>query len=155
MTDQKKFHEWLRQNGAEVLAPTNPYEYARFIAHGCVNVVYTGRRGFSASGFANDCLDAYLSGQKNIDMGIVKKPRTPMGKLKIALLNRDGVACFYCGVEMVEDGMTVEHLVSRQNGGPDHMDNLVLAHESCNKKVANLPLRRKIQLREDMRRGKQ
>lgn len=43
---------------------------------------------------------------------------------------------------------TLEHLVARAKGGPDHMDNLVLVHEECNKKVSNLPLIEKIKIRE-------
>lgn len=139
----------VAQKGAEVLAPTNQYEYARFIAHGCVNVVYTGRRGFSANGFAKEALSAFQLGNQSIDMGISKTARTPMTRRKYALIKRDGMNCFFCFKRMSENDMTVEHLVSKQNGGPDHMDNLVLAHAECNRKAANLPLIEKIKIREN------
>ena len=143
---KKKFHDWLRQQGAEVLAPTNPYEFARFIARGSTQIVYEGRRGISANGFASECFDAFQAG-KGINMGFTQKPRDNMSRQRLALIERDGADCFFCRKPLVDD-ITVEHLVSRHKGGPDHMDNLVLAHISCNEKAANLPLIDKIKMRE-------
>lgn len=143
--ENKKFIEWLQRQGAEVLAPTNPYEVARFRARGGVHVVYEGRRGINANGFAEECLEAFRKHQ-NIDMGITQKPRTPMARVKVALVQRDGKLCFFCGAEMPESDMTVEHLVSIHKGGPNHMDNLALAHERCNRTAANFPLVEKIRM---------
>lgn len=136
---------WLRAQGAEVLAPTNAYEMARFRARGGVHVIYEGRRGITANGFAQTALTAYEKGA-NLWMGLTTKPRGNMAKTRAALLERDGNLCFFCCLEMNLEDMTVEHLVGRAKGGPDHQDNLVLAHESCNKSADNLPLIEKIKI---------
>lgn len=148
--DNKKFNEWLRHNGAEVLEPTNPYEIARFVARGGVNVIYRGRRGISARGFALDCLHAFEN-NASISMGYTKGHRSDLGRKKAALMQRDGDLCFFCAKPMTQDAMTIEHLVSRQNGGPNHMDNLVLSHSQCNARAGNLPLIKKIQIHHSTR----
>lgn len=150
MKDKKNFHLWLRQNGAEVLAPTNPFEFARFRARGGVHVIYEGRRGISSQGFARECFDAWFAGER-LSMGITTKPRDRLSHLKAALSERDGMECFYCGLIMTPEAMTIEHLVSRDKGGPDHADNLALAHEACNKEADNLPLVEKIKMREKLK----
>lgn len=156
---QAKFHEWLRAQGAEVLAATNTYEYARFRARGGVHVVYQNKYGSPRGhGFAGEVLMAFQD-KKCMRMGDVQKPRDNMARLKIALRERDGDMCFFCGQTMFDiegepghekaiSDCTLEHLVGRAKGGPDHMDNLVLAHESCNKLAANIPLIEKIKQRE-------
>ena len=150
---QKEFLDWLRKNGAQVLATTNPYEYARFIAQGSTQVVYTGRRGITANGFAKKCLDDFLKGEKYLKMGSANIPRSPMAKLRNAIIQRDGTECFFCRKQIPEMEMTVEHLLSKQNGGSDHMDNLALAHKFCNQKAGNLPLLKKIETRENSAAG--
>lgn len=150
--NKEKFHLWLRQCGAEVLAPTNPFEFARFRAKGSLHVIYEGRRGIRATGFGELCLNAFED-DKRLHMGIVTKPRNSLTRLKAALATRDGSECFYCGRLMAENEMTIEHLVSHHKGGPDHMDNLALAHEACNKEADNLPLVEKIKLRERLKVG--
>ena len=148
--NKEKFLLWLQKNGAQVLAPTNAYELARFRARGGVHVIYQGRRGISASGFAGECLSAFQGGRP-LDMGIVSKPRGQYTRIKAALAHRDGMECFYCGGRMVEDSLSVEHLVSLDKGGPNHTDNFVLTHPACNAKAGNLPLVEKIKLRDKMR----
>jgi hypothetical protein len=145
--DQKKFTTWLSQQGAEVLAPTNPYEIARFRARGGVHVVYSGRRGISANGFAEECLTVFRQGGR-LWMGVTKKPRNQLTYRKAALMERDGDKCFYCLMSLNVETATIEHLVSRDKSGPDHMDNLVLVHEPCNRLADNLPLIEKIKIRE-------
>ena len=44
--------------------------------------------------------------------------------------------------------------ISRSHGGPDHMDNMALAHEKCNFEAANWPLVVKIKMHVEARRGK-
>lgn len=159
MDAKAKFQEWLRSNGAQVLPETNSYELARFVAKGQTCVIYEGRRGVRANGMALACWVAFRSGVKYFQMGETQKPRTPMSKMKLVLRQRDGDCCFFCGLAMFElsdgrpetplcDDCTLEHLVGRAKGGPDHEDNLVLAHERCNKEADNLPLMEKIKIRE-------
>lgn len=145
------FPDWLRRQGAEVMAPTNPYEMARFRARGGVHVVYVDKRQrVTASGIAGEAYDHWRRGER-WSPGITKKPRTALTRLRAAIAERDGIVCFYCGKPMPADDMTIEHLVSRDKGGPDHLDNLVLAHGGCNRLADNLPLVRKVELRERMR----
>lgn len=143
----KRLHDWLARQGAEVLAPTNQWELARFRARGGVHVIYGNAKGrLTAAGFAREALDAFKA---NIPtgMGMTKKPRSSMTRKKAALIERDGRNCFYCAAgPLSEDALTVEHLVSVQNGGPNHMDNLALACVQCNKRMANLPLAKKIDI---------
>lgn len=63
-------------------------------------------------------------------------------RLRYALRERDGDKCHWCGKPM-EFGVqqhhrplmaTIEHLVSRLEGGTEDMTNLVLAHRICNQK---------------------
>lgn len=148
-----RFREWLSRCGAEVLMATNPYELARFIAHGGTHIVYMNTKGrISACGFAKVALEGFNSG-KTVDMGFVFTQRSSNAKRKAVLIQRDGRDCFYCGLPMTDEDMTVEHLVALTKGGSNHLENLALAHEKCNIKAGNLSLLRKIQLRDDMRKS--
>ena len=144
--EHSKFLAWLQRNGAEVLPCSNVYEIARFIARGQTCIVYQGRRGISANGFAGECWNAFLEG-RGLHMGSKVKPRGHFEKAKAALLERDGDLCFFCAQPMIEPDITIEHLVARSKGdGLDTQDNLALAHEKCNGSAANLPLMKKIQM---------
>jgi 5-methylcytosine-specific restriction endonuclease McrA len=145
-SEAPEFTNWLRSNGAEILAPTNPYELVRFRANGAVHIIYQRASGACTfGGKSKQALNAWRDG-RHWSAGITKKPRTNMQKLRLALLERDGDACWFCGEPMPEDDMTAEHLVAHAKGGPDHHDNLVLAHERCNKVADNLPLKEKIDI---------
>lgn len=67
------------------------------------------------------------------------------------LRSRDGSECFYCGVDMESDEITLEHLLSVGDGGTSNLANLVLAHRLCNEMAADLPVIAKVKLREDLR----
>jgi hypothetical protein len=141
------FKAWLEKEGAEVLAPTNQYEVVRFRARGGVHVVYWGKRGLTFGPFAQECYEAFQRGQ-HFDMGLRGTQREGMAKFRHALFERDGRGCFYCLNLMTDEDASVEHLVARHKGGPNHMDNLALAHRTCNAKVGNLPLVKKLAVRE-------
>lgn len=141
------FKLWLAQQGAEVLAPTNQYEVVRFRAKGAVHVVYWGRRGLTMGPFAQECYDAFVK-NRPMDMGLRGTQRGVMAKQRHALIERDGKGCFYCLEPMTDEDTSVEHLVSVHKGGPNHMDNLALAHRTCNARVGNLPLVSKIAVRD-------
>lgn len=148
MTDKetKEFKLWLQRLGAEVLAPTNPYELVRFRARGGTHVVYRGRRGITADGFAQEAMAAFRT-SGHVDMGLTATQRTMGIKYRAALLERDGRECFFCWKPMPNTDMTVEHLVPIHKGGPNHLDNMVLAHAACNRKADNLPLIKKVEMR--------
>ena len=148
---QAKFHKWLEENGAQVLMATNPYELARFIAHGGTHIVYVNGKGkVSASGFSLDALNAFEHG-KYLDMGFAKTARNNTAKYKAVLLKRDGRECFYCGLEMSNDDITLEHLIALTNGGNNRIENMALCHFECNQKAGSLSLVAKIRLRDKIR----
>lgn len=61
--------------------------------------------------------------------------RVDGAKTRPALIARDGAVCFYCNAPLTLDGSTIEHVVSRIDGGSDHIDNLKLSHAVCNKRA--------------------
>ncbi len=140
---EKKFKRWLVENGADVLAATNQWEFARFKAHDAVHIVYQNKRHqITASGFAQECLTAYTQG-KGLKMGFSSVRRTVSDRTRIRLLNRDGDRCFFCNTPIGDD-VTIEHLVAVAKGGPTHSDNLALAHARCNHEAGGKSLMEKI-----------
>ena len=140
------FANWLRAQGAEVLAPTNQWELVRFFAKGATRIIYQRGNGQVSikDGITAEAIDAWQKGA-NWNPGLTKKPRTSLQRVKADLLHRDGAACWFCGEPLGSD-VTVEHLVARGKGGPDHQDNFVLSHERCNNQADNLPLKEKIDI---------
>lgn len=65
---------------------------------------------------------------------------------------RDGKMCWYCGIVLPKDKLTIEHLLSVAHGGSHHMSNLVLACEPCNLEAGTLSVASKVKLR-DQKRG--
>jgi hypothetical protein len=145
------FKEWLAGLGAEVLCPTNAYEVVRFKAKGGTHIIYQNGKGkITANGFAGEALKAFKTG-KSIDMGLVKTKGMGNFKHKAALVERDGRDCFFCGLPMPEDDMTIEHLIARNKGGLNAMENMALAHKLCNLKAGHMPLMAKIKMRDKLR----
>ncbi len=50
------------------------------------------------------------------------------------------------------DDITIEHLVAKAFGGPDHISNLVLACDDCNQAVGTLSVSEKVAIRERLQR---
>ncbi|MDP5211148.1 HNH endonuclease [Microbulbifer sp. 2205BS26-8] len=146
-----KFIKWLSNQGAEILPSTNEHEALRFRCFKGVGVIHrNGKGNFSVAGpVATEALNAHLSCEKWEEL---TKPtqRTYGSKRKKRLFRRDGDECFYCGLALGDD-ITEEHLVALSQGGPDRLENLVLAHESCNREAGSLPVITKVRLREKMR----
>jgi 5-methylcytosine-specific restriction endonuclease McrA len=72
---------------------------------------------------------------------------------------RDGGLCWLCAkpidfkaVPNSARAPTEEHLVAQCHDGPNRIENLVLCHPPCNKKLDNLPLAEKIRMREAVQR---
>jgi 5-methylcytosine-specific restriction endonuclease McrA len=60
-------------------------------------------------------------------------------KIKASLINRDGLACFYCGTAFADaTEATVDHLVPQSQIPGWRLANLVLACEPCNHAKADL-----------------
>lgn len=70
---------------------------------------------------------------------------------KRILAIRDGKECYYCGVDLPKDQLTVEHILAKIDGGSDHMHNLCLACKPCNVKVDAMPIVKKMEYRKEMR----
>lgn len=140
---QADFEAWLRAQGADILPTTNPWELARFRARDQIHIIYTRANGtITAQDFGLECLAAFRRGG-TLSMTVPTK-RRGLSHRKEILLKRDGSACFFCGQEMSEEEMTIEHLVPLMRGGPNIDDNLALAHEACNQKAGAAPLVEKI-----------
>ncbi|MGX7709146.1 HNH endonuclease [Methylobacterium sp. Gmos1] len=152
--EMSRFREWLTRNGAEVLAPTNPYEIVRFRGDQGVSIVYRSDTK-PISRMTGQAAEALATFRAHGTMRFVDRGRTVIARaepLVRALVERDGATCFYCD-EMFTDALppTREHLLSRTHGGPDHIANQALACEPCNRLAGHLSLVEKIRLRDRLR----
>lgn len=151
----KQFRNWLEVNGAEILAPTNEYELLRFRAKGATHVLYRNKNWSTVTCSTGETVhEAWTAHCTSQSWRAGPSQRARLRKKRDAhvdaLLLRDGDECFFCGVELAGD-MTIEHFVGRTHNGPNHMSNLALAHEDCNKKAGSLSVVDKFKLREEMR----
>ena len=71
------------------------------------------------------------------------------------LRQRDGELCWLCSGKLIFDAVpnskqapTIEHLISKSNGGTGALENLVLTHPGCNQQLGNRPSADKIKMRE-------
>jgi 5-methylcytosine-specific restriction endonuclease McrA len=130
------FQKALVEAGAELLAPTNPYEVLRFRSSHGVGVIYTGRRGETWNAEAIAARDHIAAGRGSLSPVKVNGRRRDAATVN-ALLKRDGAFCFFCGAPLDGD-ITVEHLIAIAHGGPNHISNLFLAHAACNQAAGHM-----------------
>lgn len=144
--EYEKFQKWFVGQGGEVLAPTNEWEKLRWRYGTRTLLVYqrkTRRESWCpASREAYECFKA----GRNLPWKKTTKRGNLGGKYN-AILDRDGDACFFCRKPLGTD-MTIEHLVAKVHGGPDHISNLFLAHKKCNEAAGHLSAVEKIRARE-------
>lgn len=159
------FLAYVREQGGEVLTPTNEWELARYRAAWrgtdqiAVHIVYTKANGrLTFTGGSEGHYRAFQAGTQMKDLPSVKKPKPKAkasfpdkAKLRARLIERDGEVCWFCGCFMPPDDQTIEHLVAKSNGGLNGLDNYALAHAECNRNAGNLPLVEKIALRQALR----
>jgi hypothetical protein len=172
----QEFCAWLTKMGAEICAPTNPYEVVRYRAYTVrgrkpvVNVVYAKDNGLlTFTRFSHHHYRAFIAGEHVPGMFVSKLDTVAAddpareavarknystadrkAKQRADLLARDGSVCWFCGGEMGDD-ITVEHLVPKSKGGKNALNNYALAHQQCNARAADKPLVEKIALREKLR----
>lgn len=144
----KRLCEFLETGGAEILPITNPYELARFTSANGVCVVYQNKKG--ALSYSNE--HAKVAVRRFMDgkpwNATVKHKRIQRESIEVKLLARDGNQCFYCREKFTDDNpATLEHLLSVTHGGNNNINNLALAHESCNQEAGNLSIVDKIKMR--------
>jgi hypothetical protein len=143
-----KFEKWLVTRGAEILAPTNPFEMLRFVsAHG-TSIVYRNLKGqVTFTGEAKAAHQAYAQ-PNNKDTkpwhAGNAKPRAKTSPHIRTIRKRDGDRCFFCGLVVMDEDASTDHLVERTAGGPDHISNLVLMHKHCNSICAGMSAPEKI-----------
>ena len=128
---EDKFKTWLQQNGAEILPSSSDYEEIRFKGSE-VGVKY--KSGKFSGKYASNAYYCYKR-NKNWDGRPIRTGRkNSYIKEKREIIKRDGSACFYCG-NLLEDDITLEHLIPLTAGGLNNLSNMVLAHEECNHKM--------------------
>lgn len=144
------FRDWLSERGAEVLEPTNTWEVLRFRANGETSVVYRNKQ--NRLRFTGESREAYSSWRGDRRWrGNERTDRRQLTPLHRTIRERDGDACFFCGEELADGEATVEHLVALTHGGPNHVSNIVLAHEGCNAEAGNMSVAEKVRMRERLR----
>lgn len=149
MKNADKFKTFLAESGAELLKPTNPYEVIRFKTVNGVSVIYTGKRGMSFTGEAQEAFDAF---QKRDIWQIKRRDEKELEKIKSQILERDGGECFYCNAQTVDgENRSVEHILSISHGGNNNLANLAFACVNCNQAVGNMSIVEKIEYRETLR----
>lgn len=140
------FKAFIVQRGAELLPPTNEWELLRFAAGPVVSIVYRTKRGATTmTGEAEKAWSAFRAQGSWRAPGVKPTKRKPIADGKIrAIVARDGSLCFYCRDPIPDDEFSIEHLVARAHGGPNHLSNMVLAHRRCNVYVGHLSAAEKI-----------
>jgi len=68
--------------------------------------------------------------------------RKRLGKTAIAIAERDGHRCQYCGATAAKSGahLQLDHLTPRSQGGADEATNLVTACRPCNRQKSTMSL---------------
>ena len=145
---------WAVAGGAEAQANTNSYELLRLRVVGGVAIVWRKENGKQTwNNLALRLRSAHDAGESlPDDLRIAAKtPYNPNKRQRSVtektLIERDGKGCFFC-FEEADDDMTVEHLVPRAHGGPNHISNKFRACSPCNMRAGNLSAPEKIRIRE-------
>lgn len=145
------FERWLSHKGASIQVPTNPYEILRFsgLVDQPMGIIWAKASDLlTYNPTAQRAMDAHLG--DNPGWRMVEATRELDSKervnFKLALIERDGLNCFYCNQPVTVETVSIEHFVSRTYHGPNHLANLVLAHRSCNEAVGNLSIREKLEV---------
>lgn len=152
----KAFGVFIVANGGELLTPTNPYEVVRFRGNGITSIIYENTKGNRK--YVGQAQQVWIAFNANTPFRLAKATAKINGyKLKpldLAIAERDGQVCFYCGLPFDLGGRrarTREHLVAATHGGPNHISNLFHACAECNGKAGHLSAPEKIKLRDQMR----
>ena len=150
----EKFEDWLVSNGAILLPRTNEWEVVRVRTNAGVLVAYRNKFGNQTWPKELSRLKrAFLAKQTIASISPNHKRRTKQRFQIAAISKRDGQACWFCGKPLPNvDDITIEHLVAKAFGGPDHISNLVLACDDCNQAVGTLSVSEKVAIRERLQR---
>jgi hypothetical protein len=145
---------WAVSEGAEYEAPTNPYELLRLRVNGGVAIVWKKDSGkLTWNPLSARLKQALITGSGfPADLRHVEKTKVQFvpGANSVThrtLIHRDGEGCFFCFEEKPGE-MTLEHLVPRTHGGPDHISNKFRACSPCNMRAGHLSAPEKIKIRD-------
>lgn len=153
------FKIWLEKHGVKILPVTHSSQLLRWkgmfegvVYHGGVghctytkNAIHRFKQGLKW----NENWSANIVRKEHRIKKVKKKTKRALShennKKKIKLLCRDGNRCFYCD-QLLNDDITIEHLIPVSKGGKDNLDNMVLAHQKCNQEAGTMPLSKKVEL---------
>lgn len=151
-----EFTAWLTKSGAVIMDPTSEWEIVRVSTCFGILVAYTNTKGKES--WPSGLLSIYksYSAGKPLALSPNRKSNVKLRHTIGDLAARDGLCCWFCELKFnnVDDTrITIEHLVAKSHGGPNHHSNLALACEQCNIEVGNLSVSEKVAIR-DAKRGK-
>lgn len=122
-----EFKEYLKSQGIFLQPIHKPEELIRFSDQHGVSILYTAnanaKRMTGRMHYAWTCFCQNRQRMQGYRKAVPSKVQL--------LLERDGDECFLC-CQKLGDDITVDHLVAKSKGGPDHLDNYVLMHRRCN-----------------------
>lgn len=150
-----EFIAWLIEGGAVLQPPKVENEYVRFIKPTGKQYTIMCQRGgdaYIAGGEAQRLAEDFLSGMRV--RWTKDAPLVPRGgacarkhnQTVLALAERDGWGCIYCGKVLTASTATIEHVVPKSMDGPNNMHNMVLTCWECNQKAGALSVADKIKL---------
>jgi 5-methylcytosine-specific restriction endonuclease McrA len=67
----------------------------------------------------------------------MKKERIPKS-LRIRVIERDGLRCVYCGLDLIIKEVQLDHVIPEAKGGPTSYDNLQVTCGKCNREKSTL-----------------
>lgn len=166
------FEAWLLARGATLLPP-HIWEVLRYKYKGYTNIIYhkatgqltyVGGVGYDMKEFVKGDVLPYKEQSSppvwvKPDRPVKIRPNKPSrhsinktkrGTVIFRLIERDGSTCWFCDKPLGDD-ITKEHLHPRSKGGTSALENLVLAHKSCNQMAGHMPVEMKYALRKHLR----
>ncbi len=154
-SDLSVFKAWLIKRGAIIEPPTSEWELLRVRSCFGTHVIYQNKKGGQTWPKELKFLHADFLSKKDVRLSPDQKGRVKLRHTISQLAKRDGLWCWFCELPFPDtdaDDITIEHLVPKSHGGPDHASNLVLACEICNLAAGNLSVAEKVAIR-DQKRG--
>lgn len=143
-----RFEAFLTERGAQIMQPTNEWEVLRFKTSHGTSIIYCNLKGgLTMTGESVAAWNAFERNGPWRASPATKRQKNTEGYMR-AILKRDGDICFYRFKATSNDDRSIEHLVARAHGGPNHLSNMVLAHRHCNANAGHLSAMEKIRLRE-------
>lgn len=150
-SDIVAFRRWLVSGGATVTAVSDSMALGDILSartrYGAIVIqlvdgeyVYSRKVGLLAKCWRNGLRVSLIE---------KKSPRS----FYHAIVQRDGPNCWFCDCELDDmNRSTMEHLVAESKGGPDCIENFVIACHPCNNNVGTLSVAEKVRYREKRQR---